>query len=92
MPSIKKSASRAATPAPTLPPAQVFRTAIETAQAQGADVSAMLLHLTLSDQAKLKRDRTIPLEDIRFADGEMRFLGVRIVTGGGASVLEVSPS
>lgn len=82
-----KKASQPTVATPSLPPAQVFRTAISNAQAQGAEVSSMLLHLTLGDEAKLKRDRSVPLEDIRFSDGEMRFLGVKIVTGE-RSVLE----
>ena len=91
MPSAKRSASQAQAPAPGLPPGQVFRAAIANAQAQGAESSTMLLRLTLGDEAKLRRDRSIPLEDIRFADGEMRFLGVKIVTGE-TSALVITPA
>ena len=51
----------------------------------------MVLRLTLSDVAHLKRDASLALEDISFRDGVMRFLGVQIEPGGVAeSVLERS--
>ena len=59
-----------------------FRRAIERAEADGASKAEMVLHLTLSDTADLKRDRTIPVEDISFHDGVMSFLGVKVATGG----------
>lgn len=49
----------------------------------------MTLRLTLSDMAALKRDRSLPMEDISFVGGTMRYLGVQIESGGVAeSVLE----
>ncbi|HEX6859002.1 MAG TPA: hypothetical protein VF138_02210 [Caulobacteraceae bacterium] len=42
----------------------------------------MLLRLTHGDASELKRDRTLAVEDISFADGVMRFLGVKAELGG----------
>jgi hypothetical protein len=65
-----------------------FRAEIEKAEAAGAPRESMSLHLTLSDASALKRDRSLPLADISFAGGAMRYLGVPIVEGGiAASVL-----
>ena len=59
-----------------------FRKAIEQAEADGASRSDMVLRLTLRDAADLKRDRSVPVEDISFADGVMRYIGVRVAPGG----------
>jgi hypothetical protein len=68
--------------------AEHFRTEIEKAEAAGAPRDELSLHLTLGDVNQLKRDRSLPVADISFADGTMRYLGVRIVQGGvPASVL-----
>ena len=49
----------------------------------------MLLRLTFGDVSQLKRDTSLAVEDISFAGGVMRFLGVRIEQGGVVeSVLE----
>ena len=58
-----------------------FKTEIERASAEGVDPDEMALHLTLGDTELLKRDRTVPVADISFAGGTMRFLGVRVVKG-----------
>jgi hypothetical protein len=63
-------------------PGEAFRDAIEAAKAEGADVDAMTLKLTHGDVLKLKRDPQIPLADISFARGVMRYLGVKIEQGG----------
>ncbi len=69
-----------------------FRNAIEKAEGQGVSRSDMLLRLTARDVAGLKRDRTVPVEDISFSGGVMRFLGVEVVGGGvAASALEAVP-
>jgi len=66
-----------------------FRAEIEKAEADGVSRGDMSLHLTLGDATELKRDRTLPISDISFADGTMRYLGVEIVQGGvSASVLQ----
>lgn len=62
-------------------PGKKFRAAIEQARLEGIDPSALLLRLTLSDISRLKRDREIAAEEISFADGEMRYLGVKVVGG-----------
>ncbi|HEY9218441.1 MAG TPA: hypothetical protein VIO94_10360 [Phenylobacterium sp.] len=59
-----------------------FGAAIATAVEEGTPEGDMTLKLTLSDFADLKRDQTIPVADISFRGGEMRFRGVK-VTGGG---------
>jgi Flp pilus assembly protein CpaB len=73
--------STARTP-PSGPPAVVFRAAIEKAEQAGTARKDMTLRLTLRDAAELKRDRTLALEDISFADGVMTFLGVKVASGG----------
>lgn len=59
-----------------------FRAEIEKAEAEGSLRESMSLHLTLSDVDALKRDRSLPISDISFAGGTMRYLGVPIVQGG----------
>ena len=59
-----------------------FRGAIAQALEEGVSTDSMTLRLTLGDAANLRKDRTIPIEDISFADGEMRLLGVKVVSGG----------
>jgi hypothetical protein len=59
-----------------------FRPQIEAAAAGGADRDLMLLRLTLRDATLMSRDPETPLADISYADGEMRFLGVRVAKGG----------
>ena len=71
---------------PNLPNAQQrvakLRAAIEQAEADGVAKDDMVLRLTLRDESDLKRDRSIPLEEIRYADGVMTFLGVKVETSG----------
>lgn len=62
--------------------ASYFRGEIEKAEAAGVSREAMTLHLTLSDVNQLRRDPGIPVADISFADGTMRYLGVKIEQGG----------
>jgi hypothetical protein len=67
---------------PRPPVAQRMREAILKAAVDGvADDDEMVLRMTIGDMELLKRDRNVAVEDISFADGEMRFLGVRIVRG-----------
>ena len=65
--------------------AVTFSEAIEQAEQDGAQRSDMTLLLTLNDMNELKRDRTVPLTDISFAAGQMKFMGVK-VKGGGVTV------
>jgi hypothetical protein len=73
-------------------PASIFRAEIERAVADGRRRDDMRLRLTLGDATALRRDRELPLADLSFAGGEMRFLGVRVQSGGvEKSVLELAP-
>ncbi|MGH7025301.1 MAG: hypothetical protein ACREEB_17170 [Caulobacteraceae bacterium] len=72
-------------PAPARPRASAarhFRGEIEKAEADGVARGDMTLRLTFGDVSQLKRDHEIALEDISFADGTMRFLGVKVEPGG----------
>jgi hypothetical protein len=64
------------------PPGPFFRRQIEAAEAEGAARDDMTLKLSLNDVANLKRDRTLPVADITFTDGVMRYLGVKVEQGG----------
>ncbi|MBL8772145.1 MAG: hypothetical protein JNK30_12250 [Phenylobacterium sp.] len=65
-----------------LAPAPRFRAEIEEAEASGVSRDAMTLRLTLGDCTALKRDRELPVADISFAGGVMRYLGVKVEPGG----------
>jgi hypothetical protein len=70
-----------------------FGRQIEKAELAGVERSAMTLRLTLGDVAALKRDRSLALEEISFANGEMRFRGVKVIAGGlAASELQFEAS
>jgi hypothetical protein len=73
-------------PAAAAVPARIrpaeFRHAIAAAEADGVAREAMVLRLTLRDDAELKRDPAVAMDEISFVGGEMRFLGVRVVAGG----------
>jgi hypothetical protein len=71
-----------ARPQPRGSRAQIFRAAIESAEAEGFGRSDLVLHLTLSDTHKLKTDQEIPLADVSFVGGVMSFMGVAVVQGG----------
>jgi hypothetical protein len=71
------------------PAGQHFRSEIEAAELQGFAREALVLRLTLNDVNALKRDSSLAVADISFADGVMKYLGVRIEPGGvPESVLE----
>jgi len=59
-----------------------FRREIERAEAEGASRNDMVLRLTLNDADRLRRDRAVPIPDISYAGGTMRYLGVLVETGG----------
>ena len=67
---------------PPVSAANRLRAAIEKAEADGVLRDDMVLRLTHSDVAQLKRDPTLALSDISFAGGGMKFLGVKIAPGG----------
>lgn len=58
-----------------------LRSAIEKALAEGAASADLVLTLTQRDNAALRRDPSVPLEDVSFLNGEMRYLGVRVEAG-----------
>jgi hypothetical protein len=58
-----------------------FKADIERAASDGVLLGDMALHLTLGDVEQLKRDRTVPMADISFTDGTMKYLGVEVVKG-----------
>ncbi|WP_304168471.1 hypothetical protein [Phenylobacterium aquaticum] len=68
-----------------------LRKEIEAARAEGVNLEAFVVRLTPRDDSALKRDPEIPVTDISFANGEMRFLGVRVLKGA-VSCLEPSPA
>jgi hypothetical protein len=83
--------SKGAALKPPPPPAVLFRREIEAAIDAGTSAEALILRLTLNDGRRLRRDTTVPLEQISYAGGQMFFLGVRVVEGSvAASVLERS--
>jgi hypothetical protein len=59
-----------------------FRPQIAAALAEGASSDDMILRLTLNDASRLSRDRDIPVADISFTGGVMRYLGIRVEKGG----------
>lgn len=69
-------------PSRRVSPAIRFRDEIERAEAEGVAPEDLTLHLTLGDMSLLKRDSSLPLTDISFSDGAMRFLGVKVESGG----------
>lgn len=68
-----------AAPRPTV--AMRFRTEIQHAASEGVVLDELALHLTLGDVELLKRDRSLPVADISFTGGTMRYLGVKVVKG-----------
>lgn len=70
-------------------PANRFRGEIREAVANGVGLGGLLLRLTYTDESRLVRDRETLPGEIRFDDGVMSFLGVKVQRGGvEASVLE----
>ena len=61
---------------------QKLRDLIAAAEREGAKPADLLLHLTLGDASEIKRDRSVATDEISFRDGEMRFVGVKVLEGG----------
>jgi hypothetical protein len=59
-----------------------FRAEIEKAAAEGVAPEDMTLRLTLNDVNQLRRDGSLPICDISYAGGVMRYLGVKVEQGG----------
>lgn len=64
----------------TVPAAGVegLRKVIATAQADGVANRHLTLHLSRRDLAILKRSPDVAVHEIRFADGEMKFLDIKV--------------
>jgi hypothetical protein len=77
-------AGKTQTQAPRAPDIADLRSAIDKAETEGIARGDMLLHLTFRDEAMLKRSRSVGVDEVSFADGEMRFVGVRVVVSAGA--------
>lgn len=77
---MSRSSSKAALP-PKPPGIGDLRQLIQKAEEAGGDRDAMTLHLTFRDASLIKRSREVGVDEIRFADGVMHFLGVRVVVG-----------
>ncbi|HXV00740.1 MAG TPA: hypothetical protein VG166_09590 [Caulobacteraceae bacterium] len=69
-------------PPKPLPPGQRFKPQIEKAFADGASTADLVLQLTFGDASKLKRDPSVPIDELSFLGGETRYLGVKVVEGG----------
>ena len=63
-------------------PDRRFRDQIEAAIADGVALEDLTLRLTLRDVSLLSRDPAVPVTDISYANGVMRFLGVKVEKGG----------
>lgn len=62
---------------------------IREAVAGGANAESLTLRMTWRDEAGLRRNSELPVEAISYANGEMRFWGVKVEKGGvETSVLE----
>lgn len=64
---------------------------LQAALANGVDKDSMVLRLTPRDDSALKRHPDIAVEEIDFRNGEMHFLGVKVVKGE-TSILDRSPA
>ncbi len=62
-----------------------FRASIAQAELYGIAREDLILRLTLRDESELKRDPSVATDEISFAGGRMRFLGVTVVAGGVAT-------
>jgi hypothetical protein len=71
---------------PRAPGIAELRSAIDKAETEGIARGDMLLRLTFRDEAMLKRSSTVGVDEVSFADGEMRFVGVRVVVSAGATM------
>ena len=56
-----------------------LRKLVDDARAAGARLDGMVLQVTQRDEALLKRSSDVAVSELSFADGETRFLGVKVV-------------
>ena len=84
--------NRVSPPRKAISPGERFRQEIENAVEAGAKVDELTLRMTLGDANKLRRDPALPLTDISFKGGVMRFLGVKVEQGGVDASVLVTPA
>jgi hypothetical protein len=58
-----------------------LRDQILAAEASGTKKAAMLLQLTARMDSAIKRSALVPPGDVKFVDGQMRYLGVLVSVG-----------
>ena len=76
-----KSSTKQTQPMSRGPTIEDLRIAIDRAAGEGVERADMLLRLTFRDASLIKRSPNVRIDEVSFADGEMRFLGVRAVVG-----------
>lgn len=74
------------------PTIEDLRNAVAKAEADGVSRDTMLLRLTFRDESLIKRSPDVGLDEVSFIEGQMRFVGVRVVVGNiPLSVLDTDP-
>lgn len=73
--------SKSSTPATSRQTISSLTLELEKALADGVDKDAMVLRLTARDDSALKRHPGVAISDIDFRNGEMHYLGVRVLKG-----------
>ena len=58
-----------------------LRDAIAKAEAEGISRDTMILRLTFRDESLIKRSPEVGLDEVSFVEGQMRFMGVKVVVG-----------
>ena len=91
-PKVPKALPPMAPPGARAPTIAELRSAIDRAEAGGVDRHDMILRLTLRDESTIKRSPSVSLEEVSFAGGEMRFMGVKVVAGAVAISFLESPA
>ena len=69
-----------------------LREAVAKGEADGVSRETMALRLTFRDESLIKRSPDVGLDEVSFVDGQMRFVGVRVIVGNiPVSVLDLDP-
>lgn len=58
-----------------------LRAAVARALEDGSNIKDLRLRLTRRQEADIKRSTEVTLDEVSFANGEMRFLGVKVLAG-----------